>query len=193
MSKAKWNFCILQILCRCCKPALFVVDLLNASNYLDQSDQTWGWMPLNLHHCNYFLGKQDAIGEWPAAAEAFYFSMSIYARKELCINHHLEDTRQHPTLPLSSCPMKSCSYSYLYSYQEVYTSMFSHHSTCSPWRRHWSTATGALCKKGHNGVIRDIRTPPETWRTRSKQLKQHHPYCMQRQHCSVHFFALKCP
>lgn len=64
-------------------------------------------MALALQHCNYFLGKKGVIGEWPAMVEVFYFPAFV-VRKVVGINHHLEDTRQQPTHPLSSCPMKSC-------------------------------------------------------------------------------------
>lgn len=61
---------------------LYFCDLLNAPIWLPRSiSSNLRMNGSNLHHCNYFLGKQDGIVEWPATADVFYFSASIYARK----------------------------------------------------------------------------------------------------------------
>lgn len=112
-------------------------------------------MALTLHPFDHFLGKQFALGEWPATAKVFYFCSSVPI-------FHLEDRRQLPTHPLFSCLTHPAGPAdlHLFILRWISADLGSHCSTCNLWRMHSSTAARILCKKGHSEVEREGHQNP---------------------------------
>lgn len=148
---------------------------MHPSDYLDWSHQTWGWTTLTLHHCDYFLGKQDAI-EWPVTAGLLLPCIYLCRKR----TWYKSPPGRHKTaahflsllLPYEVPLQQVCSY----SYQQVMLVCAPTAVHAIPWEDAPAPSLGlharkATMKRREQGA----RTPLETWTTRTNKLQHYHP------------------
>lgn len=102
-------------------------------------------------------------------------------------SHEAAARSPSPLLPYEVLLLQVCSY----SHQQVKPACAPTAVHAIPWEDTSVLPLGLYARKATmKQREQGTRTPLETWRTRSKQLKHHHPYCMQRQGLSVNFFSV---